>query len=141
MKKTGIILLLVLLFCILCISTATGEETGSVPAEGQPSDKAEWTVMIYMCGSDLESKYSYASGNLEEISRCKRPFSDTRQLAIMNGEEVTEDMLPRIGDVNVIIETGGCKAWHTQRLGMDISARKLQRWSFHPNNGKENSGF
>ena len=141
MKKTGIILLLVLLFCILCISTATGEETGSVPAEGQPSDEAEWTVMIYMCGSDLESKYSYASGNLEEISSCKRPFSDTRQLAIMNGEEVTEDMLPRIGDVNVIIETGGCKAWHTQRLGMDISARKLQRWSFHPNNGKENSGF
>ena len=39
-------------------------------AEG---DEAEWTVMFYLCGSDLESKYSYATGNLGEIAECWYP--------------------------------------------------------------------
>lgn len=36
-------------------------------AEDENDDMDEWTVMFYLCGSDLESKYGYATGNLEEI--------------------------------------------------------------------------
>ena len=46
------------------------------------------TVMIYMCGTDLESKYGMASSDLSEM------------------------MNAAIADnVNVIVETGGCKMW------------------------------
>ncbi len=141
MRKTGIILLLALLFVILCISAAAAEEAGSVPTAGETGEEAEWTVMFYMCGSDLESKYSYATGNLEEISKCVRPYADSIRLAAMYGYEVTEDMLPKPGKVNVVIETGGCKAWHAKRLGLDISTRKLQRWSFNLVNGDGSGGF
>ena len=33
----------------------------------QAEEPDEWTVLIYMCGSDLESKYSFGTMNLEEI--------------------------------------------------------------------------
>ena len=46
------------------------------------------TVMIYMCGTDLESKYGMATSDLSEM--VKANLSDK---------------------VNVIVETGGCKAW------------------------------
>ena len=46
------------------------------------------TVMVYMCGTDLESKYGMASSDLQEM------------------------MNAAIADnVNVIVETGGCKMW------------------------------
>ena len=106
MSKIRLILLITLLLCTCCFftSVAAGE------AETSQSEESEWTVMIYMCGSDLESRYSYATGNLEEINRCKRPFSEPFLIEAVYGDEVTEDMLPQIGNVNVIIETGGCKA-------------------------------
>lgn len=122
-------LILILLLGILCLSAAAGEETGSAPAGGTP-EEAEWTVMIYLCGSNLESKYSLATENLKEIMQCRRPYDQTIQLAAKYGIDVTEDMLPDPGKVNVTIETGGCREWHAQHLGMDISAEKLQRWSF-----------
>ena len=33
-------------------------------------NEAEWTVMFYMCGSDLESRYSYATENRKDIAGC-----------------------------------------------------------------------
>ena len=46
------------------------------------------TVMIYMCGTDLESKYGMATSDLTEMAKAN--LSDK---------------------VNVIVETGGCKHW------------------------------
>ncbi len=52
------------------------------------SGKDTVTVMIYMCGTDLESKYGMATKDMQEM---------------LNAE---------ISDkVNIIIETGGCKKW------------------------------
>ena len=46
------------------------------------------TIMVYMCGTDLESKYGMATNDLVEMTKAT------------------------IGDnVNVIVETGGCKKW------------------------------
>ena len=61
MKKTGWILLAAALMLIMLSSPA-----GASAEETREPD--EWTVMFYFCGSDLESKYEYATDNLIEIS-------------------------------------------------------------------------
>lgn len=50
--------------------------------------KDEVTVMVYMCGTDLESRYGMATKDIQEMLKAK--ISDK---------------------VNLIIETGGCKKW------------------------------
>ena len=91
-------------------------DTGSVDDEekdtiinGKPYGEPDttWTVMMYLCGTDLESRYGFASSNLGEI--CNASLGD---------------------NVNYIIETGGAKAWQTG----GISNRKLSR--FHVKNGE-----
>ena len=50
--------------------------------------KDEVTIMVYMCGTDLESKYGMASSDLKEMAAAT--LSD---------------------NVHIIVETGGCKKW------------------------------
>lgn len=64
---------------------------------------ADYTIMIYMCGADLESESSFATSNITEI------------LSVKNMPE----------NVNIIIETGGAKSWDST---YGISANYLQRW-------------
>ena len=69
-----------------------------------------WTVLFYMCGTDLESDSATEPGgsyNLREIT--KTTPTD---------------------NVHFIVETGGCKEWHAKDLGLDISTDKLQRYSY-----------
>lgn len=56
------------------------------------------TVMIYMCGTDLESKYGMATSDLSEM--VKANISDK---------------------VNVIVETGGCKAWKNSVVSSSVN--------------------
>lgn len=49
------------------------------------------TLMVYMCGTDLESKYGMATKDLREM--LKADISD---------------------NVNIIVETGGCKSWQNK---------------------------
>ena len=63
------------------------------------------TIMIYMCGADLESENGLASGDIAEI------------LTVKNQPD----------DVNIIIETGGAKSWDSS-YGYGISSTKLERW-------------
>ena len=76
------------------------------------SKKAKATIMVYMCGSDLESGYDGYHTNV--------------QYAGMGSADILEmcqaDNKPK--DVNVIIQTGGSKAWKNSK----ISAKKSQRW-------------
>ncbi|MDO4864791.1 MAG: clostripain-related cysteine peptidase, partial [Ruminococcus sp.] len=58
---------------------------------GNNNDKV--TIMLYMCGTDLESKYGMASSDMGEIAAAK--YGD---------------------NVNIIVYTGGCKAWKTQGI-------------------------
>lgn len=86
-------------------------EEAAMQQKEAPAETADWTVMVYLCGTDLESQGAMASINLMEIA----------------------DTLPT-DDVNVIIETGGTHQWQSEGyVGIEIANDKLQRWSF----GKE----
>ena len=60
------------------------------------------TVMIYMCGADLESENGLATSDLNEI------------LSVSGQPE----------EVNIIVETGGANSWSKSQ----IPANKLARW-------------
>ncbi len=67
-----------------------------------PKEKGATTVMIYMCGADLESENGLATMDLDEI------------LSVNNQPD----------DVNIIVETGGAKSWKKSQ----IPTNKLARW-------------
>ena len=75
---------------------------GGNATQPDPKEKADWTIMIYMCGSDLESENGFASSDIDEI------------LSVPNQPD----------DVNIIIETGGATSWTNSK----ISANELGRW-------------
>lgn len=56
------------------------------------------TVMVYMCGTDLESKYGMATSDLKE----------------MMGAQIGEN-------VNVIVETGGANAWKNKTVSHNFN--------------------
>ena len=64
------------------------------------SPKGKRTIMIYMIGSDLESKYLAATKDINEI---------------MNSD-VNYD------DINILIYTGGAKKWHISEIPNDKQA-------------------
>ncbi len=80
------------------------EDKGGKPY-GDP--ETTWTVMMYLCGTDLESQSGFASFNLSEI--CYADLSE---------------------NVNFLIETGGAREWE---MG-GISNRELSR--FHVKDGE-----
>lgn len=84
----------------------TAKCTVTVTAKG----KNAWTVMIYMCGSDLEDENSLATSDLKEI------------LSVNNQPD----------DVNIIVETGGSYSWSLSSSYLSgatsIDASKLSRW-------------
>ena len=114
----------VLLISLLCIVLLH-----AVPTLAE--DPAEWTVMFYLCGSDLESKHGLASGNLAEIASCL-PYSTLSKISLEYPEIVLSvEQLDRMR-VNVVVETGGSKEWHASELGMEVDTSALQRWRYCP---------
>ncbi len=76
------------------------------------SNKSKYTIMVYMCGADLESGYDGYSTNVD--------YAGLGSADIF--EMCSASNMPK--DVNIIIETGGAKAWKNHK----IDASKLQRW-------------
>ncbi|MBQ4347872.1 MAG: hypothetical protein IJC39_05445, partial [Firmicutes bacterium] len=92
------------------VEMASGAGAAQNAAEAASKTKVfedEWTVMLYLCGTDLESDGQAATFNIIEI---------------MSTEPSEE--------VNFVIQTGGTKTWHTGQLGLDIASDKLQRYSY-----------
>ena len=106
---------------------ASAEAAEANPADG---DMAEWTVMFYPCGSDLESRYGFATGNLLEILDCTYPYSLLPELARESGVDVNMADFVMPGKVNVLIETGGSSAWQIDRDIMNVDTASLQRWRY-----------
>lgn len=82
-------------------SVASGAREKRTVIKGNNQDVM--TVMIYMCGTDLESKYGMASADMEEIRQASSSFGS---------------------NLNVIVYTGGCKNW--QNKSVDISTKNNQ---------------
>ena len=61
----------------------------------------EVTIMVYMCGTDLESKYGMATNDLNEMLK-----------ATLNDDKV-----------NLIVETGGCKQWKNNVISNSTNQR------------------
>lgn len=131
MRRIGV--LLISLLCIVLLRTA--------PALAE--EPAEWTVMFYLCGSDLESKHGFATGNLEEIAQCYPYSTLSRMFAEYPENVLSEEQLAGMR-VNVVVETGGSKEWHAATLGMEVDPSALQRWRYKPMetvNFRENNTF
>ena len=60
-----------------------------------------WTIMLYICGADLESNSGLASDDISEILR-------------VNGQPE---------DVNIIMETGGSYRWHNYGIASNALSR------------------
>ena len=103
---------------------AAAEEWTPIPED---AETAEWTVLFYMCGSDLESKHGFATSNLKEIATVRDPISMMDTLRELS-PEIAESANLQPGRVNVLFETGGCREWHTEELDMEINPALLQRW-------------
>ena len=144
------ILALLSLCCFFAIKSFAGESPGGIPAgeeipsveensslseedpsSGTPKPRTAWTVLFYICGSELESTYGYASNELSEICSCiplTRIYNkDIRELYGLPEEESYEESLP----VDVLIQTGGAMEWHAFDNGLFVEPDPgvLQRWS------------
>lgn len=56
------------------------------------------TIMVYMCGTDLESKYGMATNDLAEMAKAK--YGD---------------------NINIIVYTGGCSNWKTSGISNKVN--------------------
>ena len=92
MRHKGLTVLLIL--CLLCLSSAALFACVSEPEMSQ-------TLLIYMCGSDLESRHGYASDNIADMLEAQLPHN-----------------------VNVVIQTGGANSWQRE----EISASEIGRY-------------
>ena len=99
--------LLTALLALALLLWAVVPPLGPALAETEAEDIAEWTVMLYMCGSDLEADDSMGTDNLKAIARTHP-----------------------VPGVNFVIETGGARKWHSAELGMDVDPSKLERWTW-----------
>lgn len=79
----------------------------------EPSSQDAYTILLYVCGSNLESDNAYATTDLKEI--------------------VAAGALP--DDVNVVVETGGSTAWSSSSKNITSDASKiptaLTRWKIN----------
>ena len=82
-------------FLLILIPGITMAESESMPS---------LTLMIYMCGSDLESKYSCAGNDIEEI---------------VNSDVDTDN-------VNVLLMTGGSERWSTGQNAENVEISHLR---------------
>lgn len=125
MKKLLILIIFIAVLAGLPAFFCCAESAAEEPADGEP---AEWTVMFYLCGANLESKYGFATNTLEEIQQVSYPYN---MIPIYTAETVSiSDMMRDVGKVNILVETGGAKKWNTQIQDMEISVSALQRWCY-----------
>ncbi len=95
-------------------TTSDGGYTATCAVTVTETPIDDWTVLIYMCGSDLESKYT--SGNQGLAT------GDLKEIASVSGQP---------DGVNIVVEAGGASAWSSTYSSV-ISASYLNR--FHLSN-------
>ena len=79
--------------------TDTASQTATAQTDSE-KEVADWTVLCYLCGSDLESSWGEGINDINQMLQSKRGKN-----------------------VNVVIQTGGSSKWH----GFNISSKKNER--------------
>ncbi len=118
-----------------CQQTAANSiENGGEGGEIVTPKKDAYTILIYMCGSNLESDYANKTtyeymGYTYQIDGIGMGTADINEILSVKNQP---------NDVHIVIETGGASAWTNKSFGKygdyDIDASKLQR--HHVENGK-----
>ena len=126
---------------ILCLLTLLG--LTALSAGAARAETAEWTVMLYMCGTDLESKYALGTYNLNDIASMWFPKAVTARTE--SGLAMTDWS---IDGVNLVVQTGGARKWHGlepdedgRTLGLDIPTDRLSRYAVDFVDTPEGYGF
>ncbi len=106
---------------IIATSTADTTKFGQASLEVlEAKDQDAYTIMIYMCGSDLESGSLASQGG----SQGGEASADIKE--ILAATQTQPD------DVHIIIETGGSSKWH--KIGsITPSTTKLERYEVKQN--------
>ena len=91
------------LLTAMLLTVMTALALPALAAEASDAAPADWTVLIYMCGSDMETNSGMATYNLREIMGSVLPEYDTR-IDVASGKLDRGVLTPRI---NVAVETGG----------------------------------
>ena len=99
------------------------QESESTTSEesSETSNKAAWTILLYICGSDLESG--------EETDYYGDPTGNINALATLDITEILS-VKNKPSDVNIVIQTGGASKWDSK---YGISNKKLGRYVVNNN--------
>lgn len=79
-------------------SVASGSRAKRTQITGKNKDVV--TMMVYMCGTDLESKYGMASSDIDEMCAASKKFGD---------------------NFNLIVYTGGCSKWKKSGISSNVN--------------------
>lgn len=83
-------------------TAATTKATTTTTTAAPEPELPQWTVLEYLCGTDLETNYGLATANLDEL----------RRVSCADGE------------VQYVVQTGGTSEWHCS-----VDNSKIQRWA------------
>lgn len=72
-------------------------------ASATMGQKGSWTIFVYLCGTDLESKLFVGGNATSDLKEMQAATSNT--------------------DVRFVIETGGTKFWHNSDVDEDLNQR------------------
>ncbi len=89
----------------MTVNSGTGELTVSrrkMSGAAAGSQSSGWTLFVYLCGTDLESDYYAATGDLDEM------------LAVSGSDKF-----------RFIVQTGGTYTWHNEVVAADKTQRYL----------------
>ncbi len=125
MKRKALMITLLILLMVACCSCGEGdmekrsagmnirvdESNGSMtitrPEIKNPApmgDKDTWTIFVYLCGSDLESRFLFGGG---------MGTDDIKEMCAATS----------INKVRFVIETGGSDRWHNKMISSDAIGR------------------
>ena len=100
--------------------------TCSINVTASPID--QWTILIYMCGANLESDYANETTIYDPYSGQSYSWNGIG-LAVADIMEILE-VPNKPDDVNIVIETGGANEWTTTQYAnygdYNISSSQLQ---------------
>ena len=112
---------------VITAKTNDGDVSATCNVTVTESPIDQWTVLIYMCGANLESDYAnqtsiYYNGQYYQTDGIGLAVADIMEiLAVPNQPD----------DVNIVIETGGAREWTTTQYAnygdYNISSQYLQR--------------